>query len=224
VIINAHSAVDELEATAAEFRAEGINVLSVAADLTDKAQVDAMVAKGVEAFGKIDSLVISSRIAPRRVPFLEATAEDWMTMQGGALSALFLIQAVLPGMLERENGSILSIGGSDLGNPGANRTNPVAGFFATSRAEILRYVQRNYGPHIRVNSISPGNMDTSRDPRNYPNSPGGMPQHDPAILKQIPLGRAGQPEELARVALFLLSDEASYVTGVNVPVNGGWNM
>src|ERR1044072_7671010 len=75
VIINAHSALDELEATAAEFRAEGINVLPIAADLTDKAQVDAMVAKGIEAFGKIDSLVISSRIAPTRRPFLETTAD-----------------------------------------------------------------------------------------------------------------------------------------------------
>lgn len=224
VIINAHSAVEELEATAAEFRSEGINVLPVVADLTDKAQVESMVAKGIEAFGRIDHLVIASRIAPRRVPFLETTADDWMKMQGGALSALYLIQAVLPVMLEHEGGTILSIGGSDLGNPGAGRTNPVPGFFATSRAEILRYVQRSYGPHIRVNSISPGNMDTSRDPRNYPNSPGGMPQHDPAILKQIPLGRAGQPDELARVALFLMSDEASYVTGVNIPVNGGWNM
>jgi NAD(P)-dependent dehydrogenase (short-subunit alcohol dehydrogenase family) len=224
VIINAHSAVAELEATAEEFRAEGIKVLPVAADLTDKAQVDAMVAKGIEAFGRIDHLVISSRIAPRRVPVLEATTEDWMKMQGGALSALFLIQAVLPGMLEREGGSILTIGGSDLGNPGAGRNNPFPGFFATSRAEVLRHVQRSYGPHIRVNSISPGNMDTSRDPRNYPNSPGGLPQHDPVILKQIPLGRAGRPDELAAVALFLLSDEASYVTGVNVPVNGGWNM
>jgi 3-oxoacyl-[acyl-carrier protein] reductase len=224
VIINAHSAVDELEATAEEFRKEGIKVLAVAADLTDKTQVDDMVRQGIEAFGKVDCLVISSRIAPRRVPFLDATTDDWMKMQGGALSALFLIQAVLPGMLERESGSILSIGGSDLGNPGGGRNNPVAGFYATSRAEILRYVQRSYGPHIRVNSISPGNMDTSRDPRNYPNSPGGMPQHDPAILKTIPLGRAGRPEELANVALFLLSDEASYVTGVNVPVNGGWNM
>src|SRR5688572_27418806 len=105
VVINAHSAVAELEATADEFRAEGINVLPIACDITDKAQVDDMVAKGIEAFGRIDHLVIASRIAPRRVPFLDATREDWMQMQGGALSALFLIQAVLPGMLERESGT-----------------------------------------------------------------------------------------------------------------------
>src|SRR5262245_18769555 len=108
VIINAHSAVDELEATAEEFLAEGITELPVACDITDKAQVDDMVAKGIEAYGRIDHLVIASLIAPRRVPFLEATKEDWMAMQGGALSALFLVQAVLSGMLEREGGTVLT--------------------------------------------------------------------------------------------------------------------
>lgn len=224
VIINAHAAVDELEATANEFRQEGIKVLAVQADITDKAQVDDMVRRGTEAFGPIDCLVLSARIAVSRRPFLETTTEDWLQMQGSALAALYLLQAVIPGMIEKGDGRILSIGGN-LGVPGGGvGRNYQSGFAGSSRAEILRYVQREYGPHIRVNSISPGNMDTSRDPRNYPNDPGGMPQHNPERLKQIPLGRAGRPDELAAVALFLLSDEGSYVNGVNVDVNGGWMM
>ena len=225
VVINSHSSSDELEETAREFRDLGINVLAVKGDITEKAEVDNLVQQGIETFDGIDCLVLSPRISIPRRPFLETTDEDWMRMQPGALATLYLLQGVIPGMLEKGDGRILSISGN-LGSSGAGLLgrNPNAGFAATSRAEILRFVQREYGPQIRVNSISPGLMDMKRDPRNYPNEPGGLPQNNPEHLKQIPLDKAGSPEELAAVALFLLSDEAAYVNGVDVPVNGGYLM
>ena len=99
-----------------------------------------------------------------------------------------------------------------------------ARFYLEGEPGLLRYVQRNFGPDIRVNAIAPGIMETTRDAANYPNDPGGLPQNNPDRMKEIPLGRPGKPEELAAVALFLLSDEASYINGVTIPVNGGWLM
>lgn len=226
VIINAASSAGALEAAAEEFRAEGIRVLPVMADITDKAQVDEMVARGIGEFGKIDHLIISARLNGRLMrfglPFFEVTKHDWLAMQAGALSTLFLLQAVLPGMVARRDGAVLAVGGQDLGLPGANRYTKPPGFYARNRPELLRYVQRNFGQYnIRVNLIQPGVMDTSRNPENYPDSPGGLPQFDPVALSRVPLGRPGSPDELASVALFLLSEEASYITGATVPVNGG---
>ena len=128
-------------------------------------------------------------------------------------------------MLERKYGHIISVGGG-LGAPGAEHHHIArrGSFFAGGGPGLLRYVQRNFGPDIRVNAIAPGIMETSRDAANYPNDPGGLPQNNPDRMKEIPLGRPGKPEELAAVVLFLLSDEASYINGVTIPVNGGWMM
>lgn len=174
---------------------------------------------------------MSARITPPRPkPFLEATKEDFLAASstGQAEATFNLVRAVLPGMVRQQQGHIIIVGGGGLGAPGAglrfDQGNFVAGWASYAGAGspgILRYVMRHFGPHVRVNAIAPGAMDTSRNPDNYPNDPGGMPQFNPARMKEIPLGRPGKPEELAAVVLFLLSDEASYVNGTTIEVNGG---
>ena len=179
VVINARASTAELDATANEFREQGIRVLSLQTDITDSAQVDGMVRKALDTFGRIDNLVLSARIGGPHRPLLETTDEEWKAMHGSMHSTFYLLRAVLPGMLNQKSGHIVSIGGN-LGDPGAGLLVAARPSFGGGRAALMRYVQRQYGPHIRVNSVSPGIMDTTRNPRIIPMTPAASPNTTPS--------------------------------------------
>ena len=226
VIINARESQDELDATTEEFRSEEIQVLPVLANVSDRRKVNDMVRQGIDAFGKIDILMINHSVRPSK-PFLEITQEEWDWVLGINLhSTLYLCQAVLPGMVERRSGSVIAIGGNaggggGLGTPQRSHAAAAGG----GRTALLRALMREFAPHgIRFNFVAPGIIDTIRKhPEWYPGQEGG-PQNQPGRLQQIPLGRPGQSEEIAAAVLFLASDEAAYINGTTIAVNGGWGM
>ena len=226
IVLNARESGDELENTAQEFRSESINVLPCLADVSQKEQVDAMVEQASNTFGNIDILMINHSVRPS-TPFLEITQEEWDWVLGINLhSTLYLCQAIIPGMIENGGGTVIAVGGNTGGTGGlstARRSHAMAA--GGGRTALLRALMREFAPYgIRFNFVSPGIIDTIRKhPEWYPGQSGG-PQNQPERLKQIPLGRAGVSEDLVGAVIFLASQDASYVNGATIAVNGGWGM
>ena len=224
VVLNARVSGDELEAAAADMRADGHDVLPVLADLADPDAVAGLKARVEAAYGGVDVLMITHAVRPLK-PFLELTREDWHDVFAANLhSAMYVCQAVLPGMVERGDGCVICTGGHDRvpRASGATRHHTFASLAA--RDMLMRTLALEFGPAgIRFNFVAPGIIATiRRHPEWYPHG-GDAPHREPAILAQIPLGRAGEPREVADAVAWLASDEAAYVSGTTITVNGGWN-
>jgi 3-oxoacyl-[acyl-carrier protein] reductase len=230
VVLNAATSADELEQTAAELRGEGGGrVLPLLADVSRRAAVEEMVAQGIEQLGKIDVLVLNHSIRPSK-PLLEVTDDDWELVVGVNLNAtMYLLQAVLPGMVERGSGSVISLGRPGEGGRGGAHA-PTRGHSNASLAgkhALVRGAMYQFSPlGIRFNFVSPGLMNTARKhPEWYPQAAAvGKPQLDPQVLAHVPLGRPGEPYEVADACVFLASDEASYVNGQLLGVDGGFEL
>ncbi len=225
VAINARESEAELRETAEDFASRGFRVLPLLADVADRESVLAMVREVTEEFGGIDVLVMSHSVRPLR-RFLEVTPDEWHAVMGVNLhSAFHLCQAVLPGMVERGGGSVIAIGGDFATGSSfaSHNTRPHVFSALAGRAALMRCLITEFAPYnVRVNFVSPGIIDTVRKhPEWYPVS-AGNPQQDQALLRTIPMGRPGQPVEVADAVLWLASDEAAYVNGTTISVNGGW--
>jgi 3-oxoacyl-[acyl-carrier protein] reductase len=226
VAINARESGDELRQTAEELRAKGRRVLPLLADVGDPEAVRSLVRQTEDAFGGIDVLVMSHAIRPLR-RFLDVTPQEWHEVMSVNLhSAYYLCQAALPGMVARGGGSVIVIGGDFATGSGFGSKNTRPHVFASlaGRAALIRTLITEFGPHnIRFNFVNPGVMNTFRKhPEWYPAS-AGAPAKDSALIATIPMGRIGEPGEVADAVLWLASDEASYVSGTTMSVNGGWH-
>ncbi|HET6508979.1 MAG TPA: SDR family NAD(P)-dependent oxidoreductase [Baekduia sp.] len=225
VVINARESADELDGTAEELRAAGGDVLSVLADLAVRGAVDRMVAEAIEAYKKIDVLVINHSIRPAK-GLLDITDEELDLVLGVNLRATFhLLQAVLPGMVERGAGSVVMLGYPPAGGRAGVVAEPRAHSLASLAAKhaVIRSAMYEFSPHgIRFNWVSPGMTDTLRKhPEWYPDA-GGQLQAREDMLRLVPMRRPGQPGEVAAAVLFLASDDASYVNGTMIGADGGF--
>ena len=200
---------------AAAVRAKGRRAAPVRADLGDGAQIRAMVAEAERALGPVDILINNAGVFPR-APFLELTEADWDFVLGVNLRGSFLCaQAVAKSMVAGGRaGSIIS-----LSSGAAFRGSPRGVHYCASKGGVVsmtREMALELAPYrIRVNAIAPGLTDTAQ-PR-Y----GSSEAEIAASAATIPLGRIGQPEDIARAALLLASDEAGFITGQTWHVNGG---
>jgi 3-oxoacyl-[acyl-carrier protein] reductase len=213
VIVNARSNQAEAEAVAEEARARGVKALAILADVSQRDQVEAMVAQALAELGRIDILVNNAAIRPHK-PFQEVTLEDWKAVQGVVLDgAFYTTRAVIESMIANNYGRILYFMGEGAfaGGPGRAHVSAakygLIGLARSLAAELAPY-------NIRVNIVSPGSIDTTREhPEWYrghvPNAAG------------IPLGRQGTVDEIAATCLFLLSDDGGFITGQTIHVNGG---
>jgi 3-oxoacyl-[acyl-carrier protein] reductase len=185
-------------------------------DVANREQVQGMVDQVLKAWKRIDILVNNAGF-DRPGSLLKVKEEDWDAILGVHLrGTLNCIQAVVPHMIENSYGKIVNIS-SVWGKSGA--VSEVS--YSTAKAGIIgltKSVARELGRYqINVNVILPGLILTptiSRMAEKYQNM----------IIENTPLKRIGQPEEVANVVAFLVSDEASFVTGAMVEVSGGWNM
>jgi NAD(P)-dependent dehydrogenase (short-subunit alcohol dehydrogenase family) len=190
--------------------------IGVVANVTDKAACDGAAAEVLKQFGRIDVLVNNAGITqPRKT--LDITPADYDAVLDVSLrGTLYMSQAVLPAMREQKNGSIVCIssvsaqrGGGILGGP----------HYSAAKAGVLglaRAMAREYGAdNIRVNSITPGLIATDINKGKIPED------RRAAILESIPLGRIGEPADVAGCIVFLASDLSKYLTGVTLDVNGG---
>ena len=200
---------------AADRRAEPVAgaELSLAVDVTDREQVDAMVATVTERFGRIDVLVNNAGIT-KDARLVKMTVAQFDAVIDVNLRGVFhCSQAVATGMVERGEGVILNASSvvGIYGNFG--QTN-----YAASKFGVIGFTKtwsRELGPKgIRVNAVAPGFVETPI----LATIPDKVLQH---MRDQVPLGRLGRPEEIAAVYAFLASDEAAYVNGAVMEVSGG---
>ena len=195
---------------------QGIQGAGLMLDVASSESVDAVLEQIQKDFGAVAILVNNAGITRDNL-MLRMKDEEWFDVINTNLNSLFrLSKAVLRGMTKARWGRIISIGSvvGAMGNAGqANYAAAKAGLEGFSRALAREVGSRS----ITVNSVAPGFIDTDMT-RELPEA-----QRE-ALLTQIPLGRLGQAEEIAKIVGFLASDGAAYVTGATVPVNGGMYM
>ncbi len=215
VVVNARSNQAEVDAVAEEVRALGVRALPVLADVADKAAVDSMVGRALDEFGGIDILMSNVAIRPHR-PFLEVTDDEWVRIRSVILDgAIYCSQAAIPSMVENGWGRVIFMTGSGTYRGGGNRAHVSAAKMGL--AGLARSLALEMAPHnITVNVISPGTIDTVHEASWYPE---GVPES--RANSEVPLGRAGFPDEIAAACRYLASDDGAYVTGQTLHVNGG---
>lgn len=209
----------ECELVADEVRAIGGDVICFKLDVTNKAEVDQVFDEVIAKYGRLDILVNNAGIYQSK-PFLEMSEEEWDRTLDINLKGYFLCaQRAAKEMAKNKWGRIINIasiasGGVGVGIAGgAHYTASKGGIIGMS--ETLAVELAPLG--INVNVIGPGAINTPMaDPTKMP--PGAMD----AILAGVPLKRMGRPEEVSAAVVFLASDEASYVTGATLYVDGGW--
>jgi 3-oxoacyl-[acyl-carrier protein] reductase len=213
VVVNARANRDEADAVAREAQALGVKALAVIADLAKKEQVEAMAARALAEFGRIDILINNAAIRPHK-KFTEVTAQDWEAVRGVVLDgAFYLTRALIEPMVENRYGRILFFTGEGAFTGGSGRAHVSAAKMGL--VGFARALASEFAPHnIRVNVVSPGSIDTARaNPEWYQ---GRLPS-----AAGIPLGRQGTVDEIAATCLFLVSDDGGFITGQTIHVNGG---
>jgi NAD(P)-dependent dehydrogenase (short-subunit alcohol dehydrogenase family) len=211
---------EELQATCAALQAAGGEVRSLACDLTEAGAVAAAVQEILDWTGRLDVLVNNAGIS---LPQPGSAAPDadseayWRRTLAVNLDVPFqLIRAAAEPMKNQGGGSIINI--TSLNSELAFPDNPAYMASKGGLRQLTRSFALDLAPHhIRVNNIGPGYLHTAMTDGSY-----NDPERHRQRAERVPLGRWGQPEDLQGAAVFLASDAAAYVTGVDLYVDGGW--
>jgi NAD(P)-dependent dehydrogenase (short-subunit alcohol dehydrogenase family) len=213
VLISYLSEDEDAEETARLVEEAGRRAVVVRGDLRDPVHCREVIDRAVDELGRIDVLVSNAAYQASFAQFEDITAEEWRKTFETNVDAFFhLVQAALPHM--REGGSI--IGTTSIN---ADQPSPELLPYATTKGTIRDFIaglgQMLAERGIRVNGVAPGPIWTPLIPSTMP------PEKVESFGKNTPIGRPGQPKELAPAYVFLASDEASYVIGATIPVTGG---
>jgi 2-hydroxycyclohexanecarboxyl-CoA dehydrogenase len=197
--------------------ANGVTALGAGADVTDRSAVEQAFAKVRSELGPVTVLVTSAGMFDFS-PFLEISAETWSRIIDVNLTGTFhCCQVALPDMVEANWGRIVMISSSS-----AQRGSPFAAHYAASKGGVItltKSLAREYAPHgITVNNIPPSGIETPMQHRGQ--AAGYLPSNE-QIASNIPLGYLGTGADIAAAVGFLCSDEARYITGQVLGVNGG---
>lgn len=206
---------ERLQDTAAVIGTPG-TLRAVVTDVADKAQVDALVAAAVTGFGRLDVMVNNAGIAPV-MDFLSVSPESFDRMMGVNLKGAFLgTQAAARVMIAQGRGGVII----NMSSINSGLANPDLATYAISKGgmnQITSTAAVAFAPHgIRVCGVGPGTIATEIIMGAFTERAGLR-----AILARTPLGRLGEPEEVAGVVAFLASDDASYITGETIYPDGG---
>jgi len=218
----------------AEIKALGRRALVVEADISSSQQVGEMIARCIDEFGKLDILINNASIqGPQRVPAIEVSEEDWNRVLSVNLTGTYLCaKQVAKKMIEKGQGgkivNIASIAGK-LGRPGFVAYY-AAKFGVVGLTQVLAIELAQH--KIYVNAICPGFITSEiqagvtirSDVRNGMDLDDAIGKAYAHVLPQIPLGRVGEPEDVAKVVAFLCSSESDYMTGQAINVTGGFLM
>jgi len=204
--------------TEAEIRALGVRAFRRPADVSDPKAVEDLVARVLSAFGQIDVLVPSARARAAWKPVRELALEEWTDYIAVDLHGTFhVIRAVLPHMHARGRGVIIAL--SSVAAQMCQARNAQGAAAKAGVEALVRVLAREEGRHgIRVNAVAVGLTDT--DMGREALSLWG-PERAERVVRAIPLGRIGRPEEVARMVAFLASEDGAYITGKIVQVDGG---
>ncbi len=203
------------ESVAGEIRSHGRRAMLIKADVAQLDRVQSMVSAAEDDLGPIDILINNAGVFPR-VSFLDLTEDDWdYVLDVNLKGSCFCAQAVAKSMVSAGRAGVIV----NLTSGAAFRSSPRGVHYVASKGGVLsmtRAIALELAPHrIRVNAIAPGLTDTAQ-PR-YGSSEAELAE----AARAIPLGRMARPEEIARAAVFLASDDAGFVTGQTLHVNGG---
>jgi 2-hydroxycyclohexanecarboxyl-CoA dehydrogenase len=201
--------------TAEELREAGSIALELQADVSSSEAVDEAVQRAEGALGPIAILANVAGIYGRHAPVREQDLENWQRVLAVNLTGTFLCaRAVLTGMLERRWGWIVNVASGQAQRPRAN-----VGPYAASKAAVIGFTKalalEVAAQGVTVNAIMPAVTDTAM-PRQY-----GSEERLREQARRNPMGRIGQPADLAAAIAFLVSDDADYITGQTLAVNGG---
>lgn len=215
-----------MNGTVRELTGQGAKAIGVTMDVSNREDVQRVLQEVVDKCGKIDILVNNAGITRHR-PFMTMNAEDWDAVLAVDLKGVFFCsQAVAPHMMSKRYGKILNI--SSISGTGAS-SHAVGGSqggnanYAAAKAGVIQLTKtlaRELGPYgINVNSIAPGFVYTAMTATTR--SPKEVEEHIAARSASAVLGRCGTPEDIANAVLFFVSDEASFVSGQTLYVDGG---
>jgi 2-hydroxycyclohexanecarboxyl-CoA dehydrogenase len=203
---------------AAELSAAGAPAIAATVDVADRAAVDDALAKVRSELGPVEIMVTSAGLDEFQ-SFTDITADAWQRMLAVNLTGTFhCLQAAIPDMLAGGWGRIVTISSSSAQSGARRMAHYVAskgGVIGLTKALAVEYAPNG----ITVNTIPPGFIDTPMARR--AEARGDMPSID-AIAERTPVRRAGTPEDIAAACAFLCSEEAGYITGQLIGVNGGW--
>lgn len=219
LVLVARERKEDLEQVAHECEKLGAKVLPLLGDVSEHEQVNRLVKQGSDKFGKIDVLMFC---AGRRAHqnFWEISYDEWhKTFAVNLHSMFYLAKAVAPGMIERKSGSMVALGGLASITSQPERAHVIAS--KTGLYGLIKALALELGPYnVRANLLALSLIENVRaNPEWYPEREGGA--RPDAEIASIPLRRLGKPHEVANVAVFLASDQSSYVTGDRIICCGG---
>src|SRR4051794_28508361 len=205
--------LDNLQDTESQVKNAGTEAYAVAMDVSDSSAIKAGFEKAAREFGRIDILINNAGITKDGLA-VRMKEQDWQTvLQTNLSGAFFAIQQVLPAMMRERWGRVVNISSvvGEMGNPGqANYVASKAGLIGLTKSLAQEVGSRN----ITVNAVAPGFIETDMTH--------GLPEElKQKMLSQTPLKRMGSAEDIANAVKFLVSEEASFITGHVLDVNGG---
>jgi len=209
--------VERGEETLQRINKDGGEAIFIKTDVSSEEDVKAMIEKTVETYGKLDCAFNNAGIHKQFVSTVDFKAEDWDEMINVNLKSVWLcMKYEIPQMLKQGKGAIVNTS-SAAGLVGApsNPAYPASkhGVVGLTKCTALEFARKG----IRVNCVCPGPTRTGMNEALVATSP----EIVKAMDQKVPMGRIGEPEEVAAAAIFLCSDEASYITGHSLPVDGG---
>ncbi|MDB5414032.1 MAG: 3-oxoacyl-[acyl-carrier protein] reductase [Rubritepida sp.] len=213
VVINGSADRAAAEAVAAEARSLGVQALVAMGDVGSRDECVRIAAEALAAFGRVDVLVNNAALRPQK-PFLEIGAADWARVMAVDLeAAVWLSQALLPGMVDRGWGRIVNFTGM----------NAIQGYSGRAPVSVAKHgiwgltksLAKEFGSKgVTVNAISPGPIAADDDEP-------GVHTHRHDSIPKVPVGRMGTPAEVAAVVRMLVGEGGAYVNGQMLQVNGG---
>jgi 3-oxoacyl-[acyl-carrier protein] reductase len=219
VVVNYKESTGLAENVVKEIRAAGGEAISVQANVSQRAQTDRLRDETLDAFGQIDILVSNAGIIIDK-PYIESTEDDWNAAMDSNLRGFFNItQSVLPHMIERKYGRVIATGSiiAEVADFGGNKYS-VCTASKGGIVNMMHPIAAEMARHgITVNAVSPGYIATEMLEEI---DAGGLD----GALRLVPMRRYGKPEEIAAAMAFLASDDAAYITGQTIRVNGGMSM
>ena len=217
-VVLASRSEEELARNVEEIKANGGEALAVKTDVADAASVASLVKRTVEAYGRLDVAVNNAGISGGNMPLVEVSEELFDRVIATNLKGVFLgMKYEIPAILASGGGAIVNLSSTvGLVGTGAGIAPYIAskhGVVGLTKAAALEYARQ----HIRVNAVAPGTTLTPVNERWITDE-----QIRQRMTAGIPVGRLADPHEIAEAILWLCSDAASYVTGVTLPVDGGY--